>query len=905
MNHWFILICSIGYLLLLFSIASWVEKYTNRGLKLINNPYVYALSMAVYCTAWTFYGSVGRASVSGIEFLYIYLGPSLGAPLVFLMLRKIIRISKTHSITSIADFISTRYGKNISLGAIVTILCITGIIPYIAIQLKAISDSIKTITNIVTKDVVMADHAAGLDNTVTFLLVIGITVFIILFGTRKVDATEKHEGMMVAIAFESVIKLFAFLIAGAAIVYVLFNGWEDLFVRSSSLPSHELVNSFTGEHIYFHLFLLMTLSMFAVLFLPRQFQVAVVENVNEDHLKKAVWLFPLYLFLINIFVLPVAIAGGFHFGNKGINADTYILALPMLMKSNWLTLLVYIGGFSAASSMIIIETIALTTMVSNNIVAPVFFSLIKVQDNIDKGIRNWLKTTRRIGIIVIMVLAYLFERYVAEKFSLVSIGLVSFVAVAQFAPSIMGGIYWKRATKQGSLASIIIGFAIWFYTLVIPSIVEAGYLPHSIIQNGPWGISLLNPTALFGLSGFDLITHGFMWSILFNAICFFGVSLLTERAPQEIYQAALFVDVYKQINVAENENWVLNRTASMLDLKSLMLNLLGKERTTQILASYEKRHKLELSKLDQAPPHLITVIEKVLSGNIGSATAKLMINNIVRQKEVGLQEVLNIIKESQEVKASNIELKKESSALNKLTEELRVANSQLKRLDEIKDEFLYTVTHEIRTPLTSIRALSEILQDNPSLEEEEKNVYLEAVVKETERLSHLITQVLNLERYESGRQKLNNVNFDLSEAIMEVINTTDSLRKEKGLKWQLALASFPNVKGDKDLLKQVIYNLVTNAIKFAKQEIRITGELEGRQVLIKVIDDGEGVAKEWHELIFDKFFQAQNQTLKKPEGSGLGLAISKRIIEMHNGKIWVESEPGAGAVFYFKIPIQS
>ena len=897
MNHWFILICSLVYLLLLFGIASWIEKSTNRGLRIINNPYVYALSMAVYCTAWTFYGSVGRASVSGIEFLYIYLGPTLGAPLVFLMLRKIIRIAKTHSITSIADFISTRYGKNISLGAIVTILCITGIIPYIAIQLKAISESIKTITSITTH------NAQGLSDTVTLLLVVGITIFIILFGTRKVDATEKHGGMMVAIAFESIVKLFAFLIAGAAIVYVLFNGWEDLFVKASSLPNYDLINSFSGEHIYFHLFMLMLLSLFAVLFLPRQFQVSVVENVNEDHLKKAVWLFPLYLLLINIFVLPVSIAGGIKFGSQLVNADTYILALPMLMKSNWLTLLVYIGGFSAASSMIIIETIALTTMVSNNIVAPIFFSLIKLEDNIDKGIRNWLKTTRRIGIVVIMILAYLFERYVAEKFSLVSIGLVSFVAVAQFAPSIIGGVYWKRATKQGSLASIIIGFAIWFYTLVIPSIVQAGYFPHEIITTGPWGISILNPTSLFGLTGFDLLTHGFLWSILINTICFFGISLITERTPQEIYQAELFVDIFKQTNSVENESWVLNRTASMLDLKKLISNLLGKEKTAQILASYEKRHKLDLNKLDKAPPHLITVIEKVLSGNIGSATAKLMINNIVSQKEVGLQEVLNIIKESQEVKASNIELKKESSALNKLTEELRVVNNQLKRMDEMKDEFLYTVTHEIRTPLTSIRALSEILQDNPDLEEEEKNTYLEAVVKETERLSHLITQVLNLERYESGRQKLNLSSFDLSEAIMEVLNTTDSLRKEKGLRWQLAISSLPNIKGDKDLIKQVVYNLVTNAIKFAKQQIIVSGQIEQKNIVIKVIDDGEGVGSEWHELIFDKFFQAQNQTLKKPEGSGLGLAISKRIVEMHNGSIWVESMPGEGATFCIRIPL--
>lgn len=898
MNHWLILTCSIAYLLLLFGIASWVEKLSKRGKSIINNPYIYSLSLAVYCTAWTYYGSVGRATSSGVEFLYIYLGPSLAAPLVFIMLRKIIRISKTQNITSIADFISTRYGKNISLGIVVTVLSIAGVIPYIAIQLKAISESIKTISS------VMAVGQAGLNITTTFLIVIGITIFIILFGTRKVDSTEKHEGMMVAIAFESVIKLVSFFIAGIVIVYFLFNGWEDLFVKASKLPKQHAMNELTGENIYFHLFSLMALSIFALLFLPRQFQASVVENVNEQHLKKAVWLFPLYLLLINIFVLPVAVAGSIQFFGKPVSADTYILALPMEMKSTWLTLMVYIGGFSAASSMIIIETIALSTMFSNNIVAPIFFSLTKGKDNLDKGIQDWLKTTRRIGIVLIIVLAYLFETYVAEKFSLVSIGLISFVAVAQFAPSIIAGIYWKRATKFASLASILTGFAIWFYTLVIPSIIDAGYLPHTIIEVGPFGIAILNPTSLFGMGGFDLITNGFMWSIVVNTLVYFGISLVTERSPQEIYQAELFVDVYKLSTSVDNHDFVLNRTSRMVDLETLMLNLLGKEKTAQIFASYEKRHKLELSKIEQAPPHLISLIEKVLSGSIGSATARLMINNIILQKEVGLQEVLRIIKESQEVKASNLELIKESTALNKLTEELRVVNNQLKRMDEVKDEFLYTVTHEIRTPLTSIRALSEILQDNPDLAPSEKEEYLGAVVKETERLSHLITQVLNLERYESGRQKLTKTSFDLNEALLDVINTAESLRKEKGLKWQLAIPSMPNIKGDKDLLMQVVYNLITNAIKFANTTITVQCIVDFDSVVVKVEDDGVGIAADWHDLIFDKFFQAQNQTLKKPEGSGLGLAISKRIIEMHYGQIWVESKEGEGAAFFFKIGLK-
>lgn len=899
MNQWIIWTCSIGYLLLLFGIASWVERRSRLGKSAIQNPYVYALSLAVYCTAWTYFGSIGRVTNTGVEFIFIYLGPSLAAPLMFLMLRKMIRIAKHQNITSIADFISTRFGKNISLGAIVALLSIIGVIPYIAIQLKAISDSIKIISGSAG-----FSNAVGVDPT-TFLIVIAISIFIILFGTRKVDATEKHEGMMVAIAFESIVKLFSFIVIGFFVVYVLFNGWGDLMTKAQSLPNYVAMTTIGGEHTYFHLFLLMILSLCAFLFLPRQFQVSVVENVKEDHLKKAVWLFPLYLLLINIFVLPIALAGNIYFKDKGVNSDTFILALPMLMKNDWLTMLVYIGGFSAASSMIIIETIALTTMLSNNIIAPVFFSLSSFKEQNNYGIQAWLKITRRIGIGIIMVLAFLFEQFVAEKFSLVSIGLISFAAVAQFAPAMIGGVYWKRATKTGALLSLLIGFGIWFYTLIIPSLVSAGYIDNSIMTNGPFGIHFLIPNHLFGLNEFDLITHGFFWSILINTMSFFGVSLFTDRNPQEIYQAALFVDVYKLNINAGQPNLILDQVANMNDLRVLMYNFLGKERALVILNAYEKKYIVKLDELQYAPPHLINVIEKMLSGSMGSASAKMVLKNIIQQKELEVQEVLRVIKESEVMKASNAQLVKESTALSKLSDELKLVNDQLKRVDEMKDEFLYTVTHEIRTPLTSIRALSEILQDNPDLPEIEKNQYLEAVVKETERLSHLITQVLNLERYESGRQTLKLSKVDMNELIAEVLSTVDSLKKEKGLSIQYAVPSMPMMQLDKDLMHQVIYNLVTNAIKFAKNNIIVSAIVSKQQVVFTVKDDGEGIDEQWQELIFDKFFQAQNQTLKKPEGSGLGLAITKRIVEMHQGKIWVESALGNGATFCFELPLKN
>lgn len=899
MHQWIIWTCSIGYLLLLFGIASWVERLAKKGRNLIQNPYVYALSLAVYCTAWTFFGSIGRVTTTGVEFIYIYLGPSLAAPLLFIMLRKMIRIAKHQNITSIADFISTRFGKNISLGAIVAVLSIIGVIPYIAIQLKAISDSIKIISG-------NSDQKAGwIIDPNTLLIVIAISIFIILFGTRKVDASEKHEGMMVAIAFESIVKLFSFLIIGCFVVFGLFNGWEDLMIKAQSLPKYDAMTTIGGTHTYFHLFLLMILSLCAFLFLPRQFQVGVVENVKEDHLKKAVWLFPLYLFLINIFVLPIALAGNLYFKEAGVNADTFILALPMLMQNDWLTMLVYIGGFSAASSMIIIETIALTTMLSNHIIAPVFFSISGFKEQNNYGLQAWLKLTRRIGIVFIMILAFLFEQFVAEQFSLVSIGLISFAAVAQFAPAMIGGVYWKRATKAGALLSLMVGFSIWFYTLIIPSLVSAGFIDQQMMHEGPFGIQLLIPNRLFGLSDFDFITHGFFWSILMNTMTFFGVSLITERMPQEIYQAALFVDVYKLNTQAGQNNLILDQVANMVDLRALMYNFLGKERSLIILNAYEKKYNVKLEELQYAPPHLINVVEKMLSGSMGSASAKMVLKNVIQQKELELQEVLKVIRESEDMKASNAMLIKESNALTKLSAELKLVNDQLKRVDEMKDEFLYTVTHEIRTPLTSIRALSEILHDHPDLSEDEKKQYLEAVVKETERLSHLITQVLNLERYESGRQALKLTNVDMNELIMEVLSTVDSLKKEKGLVIQYAIPSIPMMRLDRDLMHQVVYNLVTNALKFAKKEIILAAIINKGNVLFTVKDDGVGIEQEWHELIFDKFFQAQHQTLKKPEGTGLGLAISRRIVEMHQGKIWVESTPGAGALFCFELPLKN
>ncbi|MFY7734139.1 MAG: ATP-binding protein [Bacteroidia bacterium] len=896
MSNSIIIICSLLYLMLLFGVAYYAEHQLKKGKSIINNAYVYALSLCVYCTAWTYYGSVGRATTNGISFLTIYIGPTIMAALFFPVLRKIIRITKAQRINSIADFISTRYGKNASLAAVVSVFCIIGVLPYIALQLKAIAISF----DILTKNAISGNNFFS-DNTLYFTVF--LAVFIIIFGTRSVDATEKHEGLVAAVAFESVIKLVAFLVAGVFVTYGIFNGFNDIFLKANQIDELKKLFTLNGDNVNAGWFSGILLSMMAVLFLPRQFQVGVIENVNEEHLKKAVWLFPIYLFVINIFVIPIAFGGKLVFQNMPIDADTFVLALPLHFNKPLLSMLVFLGGFSAATSMIIVETIALSTMVSNNLVMPFLFRQQNFKTSIDKSIRRTILYIRRFSIILILLFAYLYDQYVAQYFSLVSIGLISFAGVAQFAPAIIGGIYWKTASKNGALVGIIVGFFIWFYTLILPSIAQAHLINESIISNGPFNIWWLKPQSLFGLEGFDSITHALFWSMFFNCTAYFVFSVYSKLIPQEVYQAEIFVDIDKYNSPGSDSIW--RGTAYMPDLFSLLENFLGKERANNLIQNYAHRHKIAIDFGSKADPRIVSFSEKILAGVIGSASARIMVSSVTKEEELSLNEVFKILHESQQMIELNKELRKKSIELTKATEQLREANLQLKTMDELKDEFLYTVTHELRTPLTSIRSLTEIVHDNPDLEDEEREKFLGAVVKETERLSHLITKVLNLEKYESGKQKLNLTSFDMNLLVKDLYTSYKLVANEKAINLTITQPnSMLLLHADKDLVQQVLVNLISNAMKFTPEQGKIHIVISDLQneIQVSIIDTGKGIAKELHELIFDKFFQAKNQTIKKPVGTGLGLAICKKIIEMHGGKIWVESEIEKGACFTFTIP---
>jgi Na+/proline symporter len=541
-----ILVVSFGYLGLLFAIAYHGDKRADAGRSIVARPSVYALSLAVYATSWTFYGSVGRAADSGVGFLPIYLGPTLMFALGWLVLRKIIRISKANRITTIADFIASRYGKSTLLGGLVTVIAVIGIVPYISLQLKAISNTFSILPeypDIVSPSEV--DPGSLFADSGLYVALVA-AAFTILFGTRKLDATERHEGMVAAIAFESVVKLVAFLFVGLFVTFGMFGGFGDLFGKAAALPEADRLFTLGGPDTgYGSLFWLTVLSMLAIVLLPRQFHMAVVENVDERHLNRAIWLFPLYMFIINLFVLPIALGGVVRFEGGGVNPDTFVLALPMAEGQQALALFAYLGGLSAATGMLIVETIALSTMVSNNLVMP---ALLRTRARVTEGrdLRRLVLGIRRVTIVAVLLLGFAYFRAAGEAAALVSIGLVSFAAVAQFGPALLGGIFWKGGNRNGALAGLGAGFLLWAYTLLLPSFARSGWLPDSFLTDGPLGIELLRPEQLFGLTGFDSVSHAMFWTMLANVGLYVGLSLFTRQTAAEHGQAALFVDPFRE-----------------------------------------------------------------------------------------------------------------------------------------------------------------------------------------------------------------------------------------------------------------------------------------------------------------------------------------------------------------------
>jgi signal transduction histidine kinase/Na+/proline symporter/CheY-like chemotaxis protein len=624
------------YMAALFAIALFVERRALvQGKSLASNPIVYSLSLAVYCTTWTYYGSVGKAVTSGPLFLAIYLGPTLAIVLWWTVLRKLVRIKSAYRITSIADFISTRYDRSHVLAALATVGALVGSTPYIALQLKSVITSFAVISTGTTNDVWVTAHVAP-------VVVILMIVFTIVFGVRRIDPTERHQGMVVTVAVESVVKLVAFLAAGGFVTYVMHDGIGDIFHRLADSPFREHI-TFQGQtgttYVTWVSFLI--LGMSAILFLPRQFHVAVVENSDERNILSAIWLFPLYMLLINIFVVPIAM-GGLLAGLPAEQGDTFVLRLPLESGHGILALFVFIGGFSAATGMIMISSMTMATMITNHLLLPAL-GRAKVFDSVKRHVLQ----CRWVAVAAYILVGYWFERQVGESYMLVNIGIISFGAALQFAPPILTGIFWEGANKKGAILGMGLGFSVWFYTMLLPSLVRSGWLSRDLLTQGLWGISALRPEALFGLSCLDPVSHTVFWSMFFNfSLLVFG-SLYFRQSEEERQVARSFVEAGHTTEGLFDVNGSGVLIAFAPKKKKILQLLSHFFPETEGQAIYERcvlavgtTEKERISMIELA--QLVGEVEKCLAGSFGSAVA----HKAVSQSDIYSHDETGILKDT-------------------------------------------------------------------------------------------------------------------------------------------------------------------------------------------------------------------------------------------------------------------
>ncbi|MDY7094631.1 MAG: sensor histidine kinase [Acidobacteriota bacterium] len=894
---WTIVAVALGYLGLLFAVAWFGDRRAEQGRSLVANPWVYALSMAVYCTAWTFYGSVGRAATAGVGFLPIYLGPTLAAALSLVVLRKIVRISKVERITSIADFVASRYGKSRALGAVVTVIAVLGIGPYIALQLKAVATSYLLLVHGSEGAI---DHGRTFAQTSLAAAVV-LAVFAILFGTRHLDLTERHEGLVLAIAFESVVKLVAFLAVGLYVCYGLFDGFGDIFQQAAQRADLAALMTFQGSWGTWSW--MVALAMTAILFLPRQFQVSVVENVDERHIPRAAWLFPLYLLAINLFVLPIAFAGRLRFGGTDVEPDTFVLSLPLAEGQGMLALLVFVGGLSAATGMVIVESVALSTMVSNDLVLPLV--LRKALDRRDPNVGTLLLRVRRVAIVVILALGQLYLISASAEVSLVSVGLISFAAIAQLAPAILGGLYWRGGTRRGALAALVSGVLVWGYTLPLPTLASSGWISPAFVEQGPFGIGWLRPYALFGLGSLEPIPHAMFWSLLINTGCYLVVSSLGGQSPLEVGQARRFVDVFRRTPATAGMHPELplwRADTPVATIRSLLERFLGVQRTERALDAYFESRGLDPETTVFADAELAAFAERLLAGTTGAASAHIALASVAQEQSLSVREVVHLLDETSRVIATSRQLEEKSQQLEAATAELRAANEQLRELDRVKDDFLATMAHELRTPLTSIRSFTEILYDHPNLDPAERRRFLDIVLKENERLTRLINQILDLAKIEAGEPAGARAPVDLNELVRDAVTAVTQLAEERGVAVETRLGTrAPHPWVDRDRLMQVLLNLLSNGLKFSRRRLVIEVSSAEGEIQVSVADDGPGIDPEERQSVFEKFRQVPGREGGRSHGTGLGLPICRGIVEGHGGRIWVESSRWGGARLIFTL----
>lgn len=1026
-DGWVIVAVALLYLSSLFALAWIGDRRARRADARSGRPMVYALSLAVYCTSWTFFGSVGLAATTGFDFLPVYIGPLLMFVIGQPLLLRIARIARGQNLTSVADFVAARYGKSQSVAAVVTLVAILGTLPYIALQLKAISVSVDTI---VGSAGLMPEplRQFGFADT-AFFITIALALFAILFGTRHIDATESQEGLMLAIAAESLIKLAAFLAVGVAAVF-LVQGGPAVFVEQLA-ESPQVVERFT-QGLNGGMWLTVTiLSFFAIILLPRQFHVTIVENRSDRELERARWMFPLYLVLINMFVVPIAAGGLLTFQGTGTDPDFFVLALPIAMESPVLTLVAFVGGLSAASAMVIVESVALAIMVCNGLVVPMLLRRSPALASGPVDMTRVLVRTRRIAIATLLLLGYIVYQTLGHSRGLAAIGLLSFAAIAQFAPAFFLGLVWRKGTARGAIAGILAGTAVWAYTLVVPWVVSAGWLGPSILDDGPFGIGLLRPQALFYLQ-FEPLTHGVLWSLAVNVLAYLTVSLLHPPKRIELLQAQQFAleEPNRLQPIPAYRFWRSN--VSLGDLESCVGRYLGADRAGRSFQEFfASRNAAHLTPDQEADIPAIRFAENLLSSAIGSASARLVLSLLLKRGSVSRQSAIKLLDDASEALQYNRDLlqsaldqvrhglsvfdkemrlicwnrqfrelldlpaeigrvgtpleeilrvcaergdfgpgdigklienrlfklavrketfqerildgrrqievrtspmpqggivttfsditdrvaaanalaranetlerrvRERTAELLEVNAALAVAKSKADQANLDKTRFLAAASHDILQPLNAARLYATSLCERPLGSDDTRLARnVDAALSAVEEI---FAALIEISRMDAGRLEPEFVDIPLGEILSQLKLEFEPMAREKGLDLRTVETSLW-VRSDRRMLRRVLQNLVSNAIKYTRSGAVLLGaRARGDQVVISVLDTGPGIPDDKQSVIFKEF-----QRLEGPgssvRGLGLGLSIVERICRILDHPIELRSTPLRGSSFSVRVP---
>ncbi len=881
-----LIVVALGYVAFLFIVAFAAERRAAAGRGgWLRSPMIYTLSLSIYCTAWTFYGAVGYAARSGLEFVTIYLGPTLVMVGWWWIVRRLVRIGRAQRITSIADLISSRFGKSTVLGMIVTLIAVVAATPYIALQLQSVTLSFAVFAEAGGQPW----EGSDLRNAAIWVAV-GLAIFTVLFGTRNLDANERHHGIVIAIAVEAVVKLVALMAVGIFVVWGLADGPASVMAQIDASPLSEW-NQNGGRWAG-----LIFLSAAAFLCLPRMFQVLVVENADERHLHTAGWAFPLYLMLMSLFVLPIAVVG-LNLMPETANPDLFVLTLPLAQGQDGLAMLSFLGGFSSATSMVIVATIALATMVSNHIVVPLWLNSAGTAGaSVSGDVRRVIVTARRLSIAGVLALGYLYYSFSGGGTALAAIGLISFSGSVQVLPAMLGGIFWRGATRFGAGLGLLTGLGVWIWTLFLPSFGAGAVIPVDVMLHGPFGLTWLRPEAMFGIGGMDPLVHGLLWSMLLNTGVFFLASVLTFPTPLERLQGAQFVNVFA--HSASARAWTRSG-AGAEDLLIMSQRILG---ATQAQAIFQQVAEAQGKDgfLPDVTPDFIDQLERELAGSVGAATAHAMIGQLTEGASVSVEDLIAVADEAAQILEYSNRLEAKSAEQDRTARALQAANDKLTALSVQKDAFLSQISHELRTPMTSIRSFSEILRDT-DMEARDKARYAGIIHDEALRLTRLLDDLLDLAVLENGQVTLRSQTGELSDLLDRAVSSAGAHGLSIKVRRKPTREAIP-LHTDLDRLAQVFINLITNAAKYCDAdapELRIEVRQNAGIATVDFIDNGSGIATEDQDVIFEKFSRLTDEA--RAGGAGLGLAICREIMERLGGNIAYVPGQG-GAAFRVTVP---